>query len=62
MKEFLSREGYTFTVRDVDEDAAAYDELTARGFLAVPVTIIDEVAVRGFDEAGLRKALGATCS
>ncbi len=44
-------------MRDVDEDPAAYDELTARGFMTVPVTIIGEVAVRGFDETALRLAL-----
>ena len=59
MKEFLSRAGYAFTVRDVDEDADAYDELVARGFLTVPVTLIDDVAIRGFDEAELRRALDA---
>ncbi len=58
MKEFLSREGQTFTVREVDEDEAAYNDLIARGFFTVPVTIIDQVVIRGFDEAALRNALG----
>jgi glutaredoxin len=58
VKEFLSREGVAFTARNVDEDDQAYDELIARGFRTVPVTIIDEAAVKGFDPAALRRALG----
>ena len=57
MKEFLSRAGRPFTVRDVDEDLSAYKELVARGFRTVPVTIIGEAAVIGFDEPALTRAL-----
>ena len=57
MKELLSREGYTFTVKNVDEDPAAYDELIARGFRTIPVTIVDGTAIRGFDVAALHQAL-----
>lgn len=53
MKEFLSREGVAFTERNVDEDAAAYDELRARGWRSVPVTCLGDDAVRGFDPPGL---------
>lgn len=53
----LSREAYTFTVKNVDEDMRAYDELLARGFRTIPVTIIGDTAVRGFDEQALRAAL-----
>ena len=59
MKEFLSRAGQTFTVKLVDEDSAAYDELIALGYRAVPVTLIDGRAVRGFDPVMLAKALEA---
>ena len=49
-------------MRDVDEDLSAYQELVARGFRTVPVTIIGETAITGFDEAALTRALegGAT--
>ena len=30
-----------FTAHDVDEDGRAYDDLIARGFQSVPVTIFD---------------------
>ena len=58
MKEFLSREGVAFTARNVDEDIEAYDELIARGFRSVPVTIVGDAAVKGFDPVALRRALG----
>ena len=61
MKEFLSRAGRAFTVRDVDEDLSAYQELVSRGFRTVPVTIITgdtaDIAIKGFDEAALTRAL-----
>ena len=59
MKEFLSRAGRSYTVRNVDEDLSAYQELVARGFRTVPVTIIGETAIMGFDEAALTRALEA---
>jgi glutaredoxin len=59
VKEFLSRAGESFTARNVDDDASAYDELVARGFRAVPVTVIGDRAVRGFDPAALAEALAA---
>jgi len=57
VKELLSREGVAFTARNVDEDDRAYDELIARGFRTVPVTVIGERAIRGFDPAAIRAAL-----
>lgn len=59
MKEFLSREGYGFTVRNVDDDAAAYDDLMSLGLRTVPVTVIAGTPVAGFDEAALRARLAS---
>jgi len=59
VKEFLSRAGHAFAVRDVDEDDRAYDELIALGYRTVPVTTIDGRAVKGFDPAQLGAALKA---
>jgi glutaredoxin len=59
VKEFLSRAGQTFTERLVDEDDAAYDALLALGYRAVPVTVIGDHVVVGFDEASLATALAA---
>ena len=57
MKEFLSREGRSFVDRNVDEDPSAYDELLARGWRSVPVTVIGAESVRGYDPVALRAAL-----
>ena len=57
MKELLSRERQTFTVRNVEDEPGAYDELISMGFRVVPVTIIDGRAIKGYDERALRHAL-----
>ncbi len=59
MKEFLSRAGATFTVMNVDEDDHAYDALLARGLRSVPVTIVGDLVIRGYDPAALEQALAA---
>jgi glutaredoxin len=57
VKEFLSRAGVPFTSCNVDEDDRAYDDLIARGFRSVPVTVIGERVVRGYDADALTAAL-----
>jgi glutaredoxin len=57
VKEFLSRAAVPFTARNVDEDDTAYDELLALGFRSVPVTIIGDRAIKGYDPEALEEAL-----
>jgi glutaredoxin len=57
VKEFLSRAGKTFTVRLVDEDDKAYDDLIALGYRTVPVTVIGDTVVTGFDPKALARVL-----
>ena len=59
MKELLSREGVAFTAKNVDEDESAYDELLARGLRTVPVTIIGDTVIKGYDPAAIKRALSA---
>jgi glutaredoxin len=59
VKEFLSRAGRTFDVKVVDEDDAAYDALLRMGYRTVPVTVVGNVVVQGFDRDALAKALAA---
>jgi glutaredoxin len=59
VKEFLSRAGQSFTVRLIDEDEKAYDDLLALGYRTVPVTVIGDTAIKGFDPEALTKALEA---
>jgi glutaredoxin len=58
VKEFLSRNGLEFTVKNVDADTDAFNEMVALGLMTIPVTIVDDVVVRGFDEKKLRAAVG----
>jgi glutaredoxin len=58
VKEFLSRNGLEFTVKNVDADTDAFNEMVALGLMTIPVTIVDDVVVRGFDERKLRAAIG----
>jgi len=57
VKEFLSRAGQTFEVRNIEEDDKAYDELLALGARSVPVTLIGDRMIIGFDQVQLRSAL-----
>jgi hypothetical protein len=57
VKEFLSQAGRPFVERNVDLEEDAYDDLIARGWRTVPMTIMGDRAVRGFDESGLRALL-----
>jgi glutaredoxin len=59
VKEFLSQAGVPFTAHNVDEDDRAYDELVARGWRTVPVTVIGDAVVKGFDAAALDAAIAA---
>lgn len=59
MKEFLSHAGAEFTAKNVDEDDTAYDELLALKWRSVPVTIIGDRVIKGYDQAALKSALAA---
>ena len=59
MKEFLSRQDVPFVARNVDEDDRAYDELLARGLRSVPVTIIGDHVLTGYDPEALAEAIRA---
>jgi hypothetical protein len=59
VKEFLSRAGVTFTVRNIDDDPGAFDELARLGVMSIPFTLIGQYAVRGYDEKKLKEALAA---
>ena len=62
VKEFLSREGVEFDVKNVDVDEKAYEELIQRGYRTIPMTFIGEQVVKGFDEAALKAAIAARSS
>ena len=56
MKEFLSQKGITWTEKYVDEDRAAAIEMIRRsGQQGVPVTVIGDEVVVGFDRPRLER-------
>jgi glutaredoxin len=57
VKELLSQAGVPFRAHNVDEDDKAYDDLIARGFRTIPVTIFDDRVIKGFDVDALRQAI-----
>ena len=60
MKEFLSQRGVKWTEKYVDEDRAAAIEMVRRsGQQGVPVTIIGDEVVVGFDRARLERILAS---
>jgi glutaredoxin len=59
VKELLSQAGVPFTAHNVDEDERAYDELIARGFRTIPVTVFEDRVIKGFDVDALRHAIDA---
>lgn len=57
-KEYLEHLGVAFTVRDIEEDAGAMEELVEKsGQQSVPVTDIDGIIIRGFDRAKIDATL-----
>ena len=46
-----------FTAYNVDENDRAYDDLIARGWRTIPVTVFGDRAIKGLDEAGLMAAI-----
>lgn len=59
MKEFLSRAGVAYTVRNVDDDPGAFEELVRLGEMSIPFTLVGGRAVRGYDVKKLEEALAA---
>lgn len=58
-KEFLSSKGVAYRDVNVMEDIEGRDELLRRtGQMAVPVIVVGDEVIVGFDKPGLASALG----
>ncbi|MNR85295.1 Glutaredoxin-like protein NrdH [compost metagenome] len=57
VKQFLTRMGVEFQVKDVKKDPQAQAEFLRLGFRGTPVTVIDGRPIVGFDQAKLMAAL-----
>ena len=57
-KQYLEHLGVAFTVRDIEEDSGAMEELVEKSNAqSVPVTDIDGVIIKGFDRAKIDATL-----
>ena len=41
MKEFLSKKGLEYEVKDIHQDMAAQQEMIEMGIMSIPVTVVD---------------------
>lgn len=58
MKELLSQKGVAFEDRNVSQNSTFLDEVRQMGFTGVPVTVIGDKRIAGFDKARIEAALG----
>ena len=56
-KDYLKEKGIEFNEKNVQTDAAARDELISMGYTGVPVLVIGEEEIVGFDRARIDGAL-----
>jgi hypothetical protein len=57
VKEFLSQRGVSFVLKDLNKDLLAREEFLRAGYFLPPVTVIDNVAVAGYDPVLLDRLL-----
>jgi len=58
VKEYLSSKGVTFANIDVSVDKAASEEMIKiSGQMGVPVIVVDNEVITGFDKGAINKAL-----
>ncbi len=44
----------------MDEDPEAFKEMVEMGFMMIPITVVGDYVVRGYDKQRLEEALAAT--
>lgn len=57
-KDYLKEKNINFDEKNIQEDKAARDELMKMGHLGVPVIVIDEEEIVGFDQRKIDELLG----
>jgi len=56
-KNFLKEKGVEFEEKNVSTDAEARNELMKMGFMGVPIILVDDETVEGFNKGKLEKLL-----
>ena len=57
-KEYLAEKGLEYEEKNVQTDKAARQELMKMGYTGVPVVVIGEEEIVGFDKAKIDEAIG----
>ncbi len=57
-KTYLKDNEIPYTEKNVQEDKAARKELMSKGYMSVPVIVIDEEEILGFDKDKIDNMLG----
>ena len=58
VKNFLHEHGFEYTEKNVNKDKQARQEMRDMGMISIPVTIIGEHKIQGFEREQLETALG----
>ncbi len=59
VKSYLKQKGLHYTEKNINTDKAARQELRDMGMTSIPVTVIGDHRIQGFDKEKLEAALGA---
>lgn len=57
-KDYMDENNVKYTEKNISQDQEARKELMKKGHMGVPVTIIGDEEIVGFDQAKLKDALG----
>lgn len=57
VKDYLKEKGVDYTERNVQTDTEARKELIKKGYMGVPVVVVGEEEIQGFDKAKLEELL-----
>ncbi|MFM1653397.1 glutaredoxin family protein [Brevibacillus sp. B_LB10_24] len=59
LKTYLTEQNIPFEERNIDENPAYHEELSRLGIMSVPLTLIGEKQILGFNPNRIKKALAA---
>ena len=57
VKAFLKQRGVDYTEKNINTDKAARQELREMGMTSIPVTVIGDARIQGFEKEKLEEAL-----
>lgn len=56
-KDYLDEKGYSYEEKNISQDSEAKKDLIAQGFLGVPIIMVDDEVVEGFNKSKLDEML-----